>query len=298
MPPEIKTPTVSIIDTDTRDALTAAFEAGKAAQDAGARICTLTDADGRKVFVQLDAAGDVAVLENVRDAMQAQRSGPVRRAGISKHLELESFIAYLNRFKQAPSVVWADPSAFRVLAVLDYHPEGAVPTDAGWCGHRATYECPRSRQWKDWTAQDGVEHRQEAFGEFIEQHLDDTIAVEGYPSGLQMLEIARYLVVHSKGVYERRIDPVTGTGMLVCKDEHEESSTKIPRAFNIAIPVFEAGTPYRVECRIRFSMRNGVPLFAFSMHQRADIERDAFMAVRTEVQEKTALPVFAGAPEG
>lgn len=39
------------------------------------------------------------------------------------------------------------------------------------------------------------------------------------------------------------------------------------------------------------------PSFAFVMHRRGDIERDAFGEVRTEIADATGLPVFAGTPE-
>jgi hypothetical protein len=109
--------------------------------------------------------------------------------------------------------------------------------------------------------------------------------------------MARNLQIHTKGRYERMVNPTTGAYSMICSQDMEKTSTEIPRAFLAALPVFEGGEVYRVEMRIRFQLVDAAPSFAFSMHRRAEIERDAFGAVRQVAEKKTGLPMFSGDPE-
>jgi hypothetical protein len=52
-----------------------------------------------------------------------------------------------------------------------------------------------------------------------------------------------------------------------------------------------------LEARVRFSMREGRPTFAYSLYMPEKVLKDAFNEVRNKVAADTALPVFAGSPE-
>jgi uncharacterized protein YfdQ (DUF2303 family) len=142
---------------------------------------------------------------------------------------------------------------------------------------------------------------QSAFADWIDQNMEDLTSERGketgFPPPVAVLEMARSLQIHTKGRYERQINPTTGDHSLVCKQESESSSTPIPRAFLLALPVFEGGEFYRVEARIRLQMRDGAPLFTYVLHRRAEIERDAFGSVRKQVALEGKVQVFAGRPE-
>lgn len=175
------------------------------------------------------------------------------------------------------------------------HPEGAS-SKAAWRQHRAVYTCPRSPEWKAWSEQDGRPLAQEAFADFIEARLEDLKAGEGYPKPLDVLQMARHLVMHQKGTFKRKIDPTNGNGILINKVENDAGSTVIPRAFQLAIPVFEGGTRYLIEARVRFAIAEGRPVFSYTLHRRKEIERDAFNKVRSKFQAATAVVVLAGTP--
>ena len=63
--------------------------------------------------------------------------------------------------------------------------------------------------------------------------------------------MARDLQIHTRGTFTKKLHPTTGDFALVCKQETEASSTPIPRAFLVALPVFEGGPLYQLEARIR-----------------------------------------------
>jgi uncharacterized protein YfdQ (DUF2303 family) len=227
---------------------------------------------------------------------ERRMSGPRRRAGRVAFSDLESFCAWVDLYKEERSLIWSDANAFMLTAVIDEHPPGNSQDHAGWREFRATYEMPRSAEWTAWTANDSKPMTQDAFADFVESRLDDLVSGDGMPRPTDVLTMARDLHVHSKGTFQRTLNPTTGNYTLVAKTDNDTGSTVIPRAFLIAIPVFEGGERYQVEARIRFQLREGVPTFSYSLHRRREIERDAFNGAREKVRESTELPVLAGRP--
>lgn len=282
----------NIIDIIASD-VAAAVEAGRQSQDIEAR---LGEVHGIPVaLVQRGSETRIEILQDVLKAEEERGATPRRRRGTHVLTELDSFIAIVNRYKTADTVVWADIERLAVTAVFNEHQVGPAFSDAGWRDHRAAYQCPRSAEWIAWTAQDGKTMAQDAFADWIEQRMEDLTAASGYPAPTEVLKVARDLQVHTKGTFSRSFDPTTGTGHLLCKTDNESTSTPIPRAFMLGIPVFQGGARYAVEARIRFAMIDGRPTFTVVLHRRGEIERDAFADVRKAVIAGCELPLVAGA---
>jgi uncharacterized protein YfdQ (DUF2303 family) len=244
----------------------------------------------------------VEVAKDVLDEADRRSHGPRRRAGTVDIGSLDSLVEYINRYKPATddeTVAFAPLDPPGITAIFDYHAHGAGAP--GWCGDRAVYKCPLSRQWKLWTSHDGKSaFTQVQFGDLIEANELDLYgddALDLAPAA-KMLEVARNLVIHQSNKYERKVNPTTGEGTLVAVDEHDaKTSTKIPKKFGLAIPVFEGSdVKYPVECRIRFTMEGGRPQFAFVMQNRQDVFDTALTELRKAVAEKCGIPVFVGNP--
>lgn len=278
------------------------LNAGMQLADAEKRITMYPDEEGVPVAI-LPQGMRAEVMTSAMAALDARAPTPLRRKGTATFAELDSFIDHVNRFKSGASVVFADVDAVQLNAVLNYHPAGAEASPA-WGDHRSVYACPLSEQWQLWRKNDGVPMGQEAFGEFIEANMRDLAPPgDADPIGsdvvapAKLLEVARNLIVRTKGEFSRFINPTTGEHSLVNKLENETSSTKIPRGFNLGIPVFVAGQAYRIEARLRFQMSNGRPAFTYVLVQPDATLRDAFGGVRSKVVAATGLPVLAGSPE-
>lgn len=291
-------PTKNLNGEDASTEISAAVAAGLMAADIGARVKIL-DFQGYQFPIALGEDGTPKLMADVLDDIRTRADGPHRRAGQTSHDELESFIAYVNRFKHtSQTVLFGRAQDFTVLAVLDYHtPGGAIVGGAGWSKHRARYVSPRSLEWKNWTGNDGKDMPQAVFADWIEQHADDIASADGMPKAAELLEMSRNLQIHVAGQFSRTIDPTTGTGSLVVKEEHAQHSTKIPKAFALKLRVFDGGEWWAVEARVRFRLVGGNAIFSYTLHRREEIEREAFDQVRTVVQEKTGCPLFMGQPE-
>jgi uncharacterized protein YfdQ (DUF2303 family) len=280
-----------------------AINAGKNMAEAASRIVNVGHSAECSVPVSILPAGmSLVVQERLLALMNEQMPTPKRRKGTATHHELASFVSHVNRFKDEHSAVFADIFENSITAVLNYHEKG--DGSPRWGDHESVYVCPLSTQWKLWITHDGRAMTQEQFGEFIDANMADLASDPadgpidpGLASPASLLQMARNLVVRTKGEFSRTINPTTGEGSLISKMENESTSTPIPRAFLLQLPVFEHGTVYRVEARVRFAMSNGRPTFAYVLYQPDTIKKDAFGEVREQVWKGTGLPVFAGRPE-
>lgn len=251
-------------------------------------ICTVID--------PLTGVSRVEVADDVLAKVDSLAAAPRRRIGRCQFSEVDSLIQYVQRFGGADTIVYANPATFSVEAVLNEHPAGAENAAAAWRDHRATYTCPRSPEWLAWTEHDGRQMPQDKFADFIESRLEDLVSGAGMPTATDVLTMARNLIMRTKGTFERSLDPTTGNSALVNKTETDVGSTAIPRAFLIGVPVFENGERYQVEARVRVEIKEGRAVFAYVLHRRKEIERDAFQAVRAQISSETGKPVLAGTP--
>jgi uncharacterized protein YfdQ (DUF2303 family) len=280
----------------------AAVEAGRKAATLEERFSELVDnEDGPlvdSVPVYLAGDGSVRLANDVFEAFKDRAPGPRRREGSATLTELPSFLAYLARYNNPQdTVVFANLRDFAVRAVFDYHPAGPDHNATRWGEHGAEYVCPRSAEWKTWTENDGKPLSQDKFADFIEANLHDITTpidkTSDLPGPVDVLEMARNLMVRTAGQFQRSINPTTGESSLINKTEHGAESTKIHKAFVVALRVFEGGELYQVEARVRFELKEGRASFTYKLHRREAVERDAFGDVVRQVAA-TGVPVFAG----
>lgn len=285
---------------DHPNSITTAIEAGKSLAGVAPRVTFIAHPENDDVKVPIALVEDdghptVILLSQALEALDARMGGPERRKGHHRLSEVDSLIAFVNRYADDSTIVYADTAALGFTVVFDDHPPGAE-SDAAWREFRASYHCPRSPEWKAWTGLDGKPMRQADFADFIESRLEDLRTVDGLPQPLEVLQVARQLNIKTKGEFRREYNPTNGDSILVNKTETAEGSTVIPRAFAIAVPVFEGGELYQVEVRVRFAIGELGPMFTFVMHRRAEIERSAFNDVRTKVASETKRLILAGTP--
>lgn len=289
-----------------RTEVDAAVEAGKQALTAGDRIHHF-DADmldhPESIPVALTRTGEqLQPMHELIGLLDQRAPAPRRRKGTAKFTELASFIDHVNRFKDVDSAIFADIDGCSLTAVLDYHQAtaGGAPR---WGQHRSVYASKLSKAWQLWVEHDGQKMRQEVFAQFLEDHQDDLRAPTGngedktFPAPSELLTMARNLTINTKGVFSRSINQTTGEGQLICKNENETSSTRIPPIFLLGVQVFEAGAFYAVQARLRLDMSGGAPLFSYALYRPEEIKREAFDEVRQTAKERTELPVLAGSPE-
>lgn len=74
-------------------------------------------------------------------SLESLQSAPSRIRQNTNLISPGSLIAYIQRFRDTRSVVFADKTKTRIVAVLDFHQDADNPH---WGMHKAVYDCPFS----------------------------------------------------------------------------------------------------------------------------------------------------------
>jgi hypothetical protein len=262
---------------------------------------------------------------------------PARRKGTARFDDLQSLIAWTNRFKGSTSALFAKPdmTAPTLTCVADYHAQGEAdhasstgdPT-ARHCHHRAIYDFPLSEEWKAWMGISGKPLEKDDLGEFIEANakdiMDPTPAVlkgieasknenwenrliktaqqiEGrYGQLTQLLAMSKQFQVYEKSDLTVSTNRDTGESEIQFLNEHKDADGKplnIPNLIIIAIPVFMGGAPYRMPVRFRYRKMGGSVRFIMSIYNPEKAFEAAFNEAVTEATEATGLLTLMGTPE-
>ena len=270
-----------------------------------------------------------------RDA--AEYLKPARRMGTAHLADLQSLIAWSNRFKGETSALFAKPdmSAPTLTCIADYHAGGPVdqantkgdPT-ARHCHHRAIYDFPLSEEWKAWMGISGSPLEKDDLGEFIEAQakdiMDPTPAVldgkesdknqkwenrliqtaqqiQGrYGQLTQLLAMSKHFQVHETSNLTVKTNRDSGEQEIQFVNEHKAPDGKplqIPNLIIIAIPVFMGGAPYRMPVRFRYRKIGGAVRFILSIYNPEKAFEAAFKEAVEEATIQTDLPTFMGTPE-
>lgn len=285
----------------------------QAAIDAGKEIATAQQIaklhDGIPFLVKSD--GGVVVLEALVKMADQRAPQPRELAGRATLRDEAGLIAHMLRFRDGDSALFYDGE--KLLAVYDYHRPMVPPAEgqpfitrndkARWGRHSAVFTPLLSPEWKAWVMGAGKMLGQAEFADFIDEHASD-IAMPNdqrpsVPTVADLATMAMTLKVTSQDVCEATINRTTGEYHMVAKSEQQPTGqTKIPKEFDVEIPIYEGGQKYRFACAVRF--RKGAdnkPTFGWVVRGADKLLRDAFAEMAARVSDKTGVPAFAGSPE-
>jgi uncharacterized protein YfdQ (DUF2303 family) len=222
---------------------------------------------------------------------------PIRKRGKVTMNDAASFVDYF-KLHQLASRIYGQVEPPEFVAVLNDNRKD----EPGWGDHRVTYDCPLSKEWKVWTAFSGKPRDQIAYSEFMESNTPDIISSEAdEPSGATMLEVATNFKAQKKVNFAsgQRLD--NGQVDFVFQEEIQGSagpkgSIKVPERFWIGIPVFEGGSPYRIECKLRYRLKDGSLSMWFDMVRYHRVLESAFMDIWQEIAVGTQTTIWRGTP--
>jgi hypothetical protein len=72
---------------------------------------------------------------------------------------------------------------------------------------------------------------------------------------------------------------------------------QIANLFQICVPVFYGGTPYRIAVRLRYRLAGGKIVWSYQLVRPDLVFDDAFKGIVKQVVDETEVPVFLGTPE-
>lgn len=217
---------------------------------------------------------------------------PLRaRAAIVAH-DVSTLIAYVNRFKRGDTVLFADPQAFTVVGIIDYHGKDAP----AFREHRVTFTAPRSLEWQAWRGHSGKRMSQADFAQFIEDHVMDITD----PKGAQVLEVARSLQAKRSVEFASAIKLQDGSQQFTYNETTNGTSSKgnlkIPDRFKLGIPVFFGGDAYDVTALLRYRIDEGKLSLWYDLYRAEYVEQDAFKGTIDAAAKGTSIEMWMGKP--
>lgn len=227
---------------------------------------------------------------------------PLRKAAKAAVDDVAGFIDYINRHKlEGHSTIWckADYTTGKVslLSIIDDH--GPFNDSQRWRDHTVSFEPRMSEEWKRWTGMNKKAFSQIEFAAFIEENLKDIATQEGFPTAAQMLEMAVSMEINQDVRFKSAIRLQSGGVQLNYVDkDNEETIQKMQmfERFSLGIPAFWNGSPYRLDARLRYRMKEGACFFYYELIRHDLVLQAATNEMIQTIRDKTGLPFFFGSP--
>lgn len=208
--------------------------------------------------------------------------------------DADSFIRYLNTYKQQGTRIFAEPGFLsqtkcaRLVAVIDYHTGTLAPDHAA---HVVTYAPRYSDQWSRWVPGPGA-MKQGEFAEFVEENRQDIVA----PDAAKLLDIVRAFKASKKVEFNSVVYQTNGDATLVYDEKTEQTgaSGPVPEQMKLGIPVYFRGPVYSVPVFVRFKVGSGAVNFLIKPDRADVIEDAAFHEVVKRVTEATGVEAYIG----
>lgn len=260
--------------------------------------------DGGLRYLAFDAAGAPNVFDFTGDPCRfLDGDAPIARRGEFRFTQVAGFIDYINVHdsRMGRTELWADRAKGIVTAVLDGHSridrDEGEPFVPGWGLYRAQLTLAHTPEWQEWTKFSETGHAQDAFADFLEDHLLEVVE----PSAADLLEIATSISVTSGTKFSQAIRLASGEVAFNFTEEHDAKAgrtqqLKIPKTITLALSPFEGVDPYKATARFRYTLREGKLTLRLILDRPHEILKAAFADAIKAIEVGTGLTVYHGTP--
>lgn len=241
----------------------------------------------------------VIVPKDYRTESLAKYCPPQRIEHGVRLQEVESFNAYVNRFKTDNSLIFCNVDDGAVFtAILDYH--GPAPElKPDYCRHKAQYTAQETPEWSDLCGKDKVEMSQVHMAEFLEENSK----MFRKPSGADMLELVRGLYATRNARFEQAVRLQTGAHCvsynedIVVKSANttKAGSSELPGELKVGCAVYVGGEEFEITCRLKTRIRERQLFLFYEIVGFAEIVRESTLALVKDVHKATGILPFCGA---
>ena len=254
-------------------------------------------------FAVIPKGMQIASLKSIREE---DRLTPPYRSDLVTIHDLASFIAHVGRFKSDNTALFAKLPAisdnnvlFQVRAVIDHHPAGQDPENAGAQKHVISYVPVLHLRTQTWLETERKPMAQGDFAAFVEDNLSDLCVLEGFtpPFGsavatpADLLTLSRGLEVRVNQTVRNATRLATGEVALTFTTENtRQDGTEliVPEWFGLRLPVFAGAEPVVLPVRLRYKVADGSIKFSSLFH---DFDRVLENTVRAAIDAvRTAHP--------
>lgn len=227
---------------------------------------------------------------------------PNRKHGTIQLDDVDSFIKYITRHiikDQTTIYCIADYAEGKVSfrAVINDH--NGNPDGQQWRDYVALYTPKASVEWARWLISNKQPFSQFDFAMFIEDNLADIAAVEGMPTGQQLLEMALSFQASQDMKYKSAIRLQNGgVNMSFVQDDDNQTlmNMKMFEKIAIGIPAFWNGDAYRIDARLRYRVKEGTLRFWYELIREDKVLQDAAETLIIKIKAETGVDLYFGKP--
>lgn len=238
-----------------------------------------------------------------RESMEDLLPCPTRKRAAVKLTDSLSFINYTNKHGQSipdACVIYANIDNVAQVAVLTaiINDNGTGPEKANWRDHTATFTPKKTVEWLRWNTQSGKPMDQLAFATWIEDNLQDIAAVEGLPTGTDMLKMAMEFEANSEKRFKQKLNVTNGGCRLeYVDDEDKDTRTQMSffDRFSLGMRVFLNGPAYQVQARLRYRQKETKLSFWFELIRPDRVFEAALNDELSKIQSETGFLLLNGA---
>jgi uncharacterized protein YfdQ (DUF2303 family) len=258
--------------------------AGLAVKAAGASA--IASADGSRQFLVVP---DGFTLKEISDEHSLHVTRPRYIAQRMTLQTQDSLVDYVNRFKDAGSMLFADIEADAIAAWIDYHEKDHASNMA----HRALLALARSEEWKLWNGISGRLQDQLTFARFIEENAADVRA----PAAGELLDAVRDLQVHRKVNFIKAVRTQTDNENFEYSEETNATGKRgeleIPTKFVLGLPVYFGEPDVELHAFLRWKLDEGRLALGIQLHRVEHVRQAVFKQIVAGIAERTkCLAVF------
>lgn len=211
-------------------------------------------------------------LKELKADLEDTLPHPRRTKATAVFSDLDSYLAYIHTHAVDGTTTWCDfnPVTFALsfTTVIDEHTKDA----AGWRSHTARFSPRTSVEWDAWKGKDRKSFGQVEFAEWLQENEDDIASKEGYPTSLQMHEMATNFVANEERQLKSTVRLQSGgirLNYIADPDAGTTEAMELFQKFVLGIPVFHGGPAYVIVARLKYRLNAGKVSFFYEL-QRAD----------------------------
>lgn len=237
------------------------------------------------------------------EALEKHLVSPVRKRGVVTVSTTQSFVDYTKKHGSLDDCTFyadvkADESRCKLVAIINDH--GA--DKAQWRDHTCTFVPAQSIEWQRWLAKNGKSNAmsQVDFATWIEDNLGDIAAVDGMPTGAQMLTMALGFEANADKRLKSHVDLQNGgVRFEYVEDETKETKTSMEvfKRFTLGLPVFDGSSDaYPIEARLKYRDNQGKVTFWYELIRPDRAFKTAVNAALDKIKADTGFPIIFGTP--
>lgn len=226
---------------------------------------------------------------------------PCRKRGSIITTDTTSFIFYTTKHGNADTCsiyadIDAEASRFNLIAVINDHAPGE--NGQQWRDHLCKFEPTQAIEWRRWLGRNKQTFTQAEFATWLEDNLADVAAVDGMPSGADILQMALGLEVTADKRLRSKINLQSGgTQFEYVDDEDKDTRTKMQffERFTLGLPVFDgSASAYPLEARLKYRERDGRMTFWYELIRPDRVFKSAVADELSRISSETSFPIIAG----